>query len=336
MAPLPLQKSKKMNKLPSINVCPALLTQGFHTYSPEALQRLFAQAKVSHLLPFALQTSQERFWENRKAMSLSGYQDKYSLVLEGNRLSLSQAGKRGGYILKPISPMPKNREFAPANEHLTMQLAAQVFGIETAENAMIFFADGAPAYLVKRFDISPSGDKLAVEDFASLLGRAPQTHGGNYKYDGSYYELFQALKQFLPSWEAQAERLFRLLLFNYLFSNGDAHLKNFSLIEDGHGSFRLSPAYDLLNTRLHIEDTDFALTEGLLPKAQGGIRQQFIALASAVGLDSEWTLSTLEQMTSHNQEVETLVSRSFLSPRLQRNYLQGYQRRVKKIRDFLK
>ena len=50
-----------MNKLPSINVCPALLTQGFHTYSPEALQRLFAQAKVSHLLPFALQTSQERF-----------------------------------------------------------------------------------------------------------------------------------------------------------------------------------------------------------------------------------------------------------------------------------
>lgn len=169
--------------------------------------------------------------------------------------------------------MPKNREFAPANEHLTMQLAAQVFGIETAENAMIFFADGAPAYLVKRFDISPSGDKLAVEDFASLLGRAPQTHGGNYKYDGSYYELFQALKQFLPSWEAQAKHLFRLLLFNYLFSNGDAHLKNFSLIEDGHGSFRLSPAYDLLNTRLHIEDTDFALTEGLLPKAQGGIRQ---------------------------------------------------------------
>ena len=177
---------------------------------------------------------------------------------------------------------------------------------------------------------------MAVEDFASLLGRAPQTHGGNYKYDGSYNELFQALKQFLPSWEAQAERLFRLLLFNYLFSNGDAHLKNFSLIEDGHGSFRLSPAYDLLNTRLHIEDTDFALTEGLLPKAQGGIRQQFIALASVVGFDSEWTLSTLEQMTSHSQEVETLVSRSFLSPRLQRNYLQGYQRRVKKIRDFLK
>ena len=60
-----------MNKLPSINVCPALLTQGFHTYSPEALQRLFAQAKVSHLLPFALQTSQERFWESHVPLWLS-------------------------------------------------------------------------------------------------------------------------------------------------------------------------------------------------------------------------------------------------------------------------
>ncbi|MFC2273785.1 MAG: hypothetical protein ACFNLX_04765 [Capnocytophaga granulosa] len=38
-------------------------------------------------------------------------------------------------------------------------------------------------------------------------------------------------------------------------------------------------------------------------------------------------------MTSHSQEVETLVSRSFLSPRLQRNYLEGYQRRVKKLKN---
>ena len=38
------------------------------------------------------------------------------------------------------------------------------------------------------------------------------------------------------------------------------------------------------------------------------------------------------KMTSHSQEVETLVSRSFLSPRLQHNYLQGYQRRVKKVK----
>jgi serine/threonine-protein kinase HipA len=41
----------------------------------------------------------------------------------------------------------------PANEHLTMQIARQVFGIETAENALIFFQNGEQAYITKRFEI---------------------------------------------------------------------------------------------------------------------------------------------------------------------------------------
>ena len=47
------------------------------------------------------------------------------------------------------------------------------------------------------------------------------------------------------------------VVFNFLFSNGDAHLKNFSIIETPLGDFKLSPAYDLLNSRIHIEDKDF-------------------------------------------------------------------------------
>jgi serine/threonine-protein kinase HipA len=41
----------------------------------------------------------------------------------------------------------------PANEHLTMQIARQVYGIETAENALIFFKNGAQAYITRRFDV---------------------------------------------------------------------------------------------------------------------------------------------------------------------------------------
>ena len=47
------------------------------------------------------------------------------------------------------------------------------------------------------------------------------------------------------------ERFYKVILFNYLFSNGDAHLKNFSLIQTKFGDFRLSPAYDLLCTYLN-------------------------------------------------------------------------------------
>lgn len=137
----------------------------------------------------------------------------------------------------------------PANEHLTMQIASQVYGIETAENALVFFQNGEPAYLTKRFDVDEHNQKKAVEDFAVLAGRSPQTDGEHYKYLGSYLDLFAVMKTYLPIYALESLRLFKLVMFNYLFSNEDAHLKNFSVIETGMGDFRLSPAYDLLNSR---------------------------------------------------------------------------------------
>ncbi|OYZ33517.1 MAG: hypothetical protein B7X86_01180 [Sphingobacteriales bacterium 17-39-43] len=40
-----------------------------------------------------------------------------------------------------------------------MQIARQVYGLKTAENALIFFQDGTPAYLTKRFDVKEDGTK---------------------------------------------------------------------------------------------------------------------------------------------------------------------------------
>ncbi|WP_245760457.1 HipA domain-containing protein [Salegentibacter flavus] len=42
-------------------------------------------------------------------------------------------------------------------------------------------------------------------------------------------------------------------------------MKNFAILETPMGDHWLSPAYDLLNTRIHVDDSDFALEEGLLP-----------------------------------------------------------------------
>lgn len=53
-------------------------------------------------------------------------------------------------------------------------------------------------------------------------------------------------------WMVDMKRFFELVVFNYIYANGDAHLKNFSLIRQGE-DFRLTPAYDLLNTALHIQ-----------------------------------------------------------------------------------
>ncbi|MDZ4203632.1 MAG: HipA domain-containing protein, partial [Bacteroidales bacterium] len=275
---------------PEIKYCPGTLAEGFDTYSRSCLNRVFQSKKVHHVLPYDSPASNpetdELFEENRKHMSIPGVQVKFSVLLEKNKLRLINEGERGTYILKPIPSAGKRPDQMPANEHLTMQIARQAYGIETAENALIFFKNGAPAYITKRFDNNENGAKLAQDDFASLAGRTPQTRGEHYKYLGNYLELFQLMQTNVPAYKLEAPKLLKILMFNYLFSNGDAHFKNFSLLETSMGDYRLSPAYDLLNSRIHIEDKDFALEDGLFPGnlAQGKIGSQFAILAEQAGI----------------------------------------------------
>ncbi len=323
--------------LPEIQYCPGTLKEGHKGYSSTALKRIFDGKKVSHILPYQSPASNDlmdaQFEDNRKRISISGVQEKFSVLLEKNKLRLIKEGEQGQYILKPIPAGGKNGEQMPANEHLTMQIARQVFNIETAENALIFFSNGDPAYITKRFDVREDGSKRAQEDFAALAQRAPQTHGENYKYLGNYYELFELLKKYVPAYRVEAPKLFQLILFNYLFSNGDAHFKNFSLLQTDLGDHKLSPAYDLLNSRIHMEDRDFALDEGLLPLAQakGRIHEQFYKLGELAGISSKLINDIFSLLTSKRQEVLRLISHSYLADQLKRNYEQAYLTRLKKL-----
>lgn len=323
--------------LPIIKYCPGTLVQGYDTYGTTCLRRLFDGRKVNHMLPYdspaSNQETDKLFIENRKRISISGVQEKFSILLEKNKLRLIREGEKGTYILKPIPRAGINPDQMPANEHLTMQIARQVFDIETAENALIFFRDGTPAYITKRFDVQEDGGKLAKEDFASLAERTPQTHGEHYKNSGSYLELFELMKKHLPAYQLEAPKLFQLLVFNYLFTNGDAHFKDFSLLETELGDFRLSPAYDLLNTRMHIEDSGFALDDGLLPKnlAKGKVKQQFLLLAEHAELSQGQTDGVLDKLLSNSERVDKLINASYLSDKAKRNYLQAYQIRLKKL-----
>jgi serine/threonine-protein kinase HipA len=141
------------------------------------------------------------------------------------------------------------------------------------------------------------------------------------------------MKEHLPAYLSEAPKLLKLLVFNYLFSNGDAHLKNFSLLETPMGDYRLSPAYDLLNSRIHIEDKDFALDDGLLPtKLSGGsVKSQFVSLARLAGINGKIVKETLLLMTSKTDQVAKLIDCSFLDDTTKRNYLQSYQGRLKRL-----
>ena len=160
-------------------------------YCLNCRKKLFDGKKVSHILNFdpPKESNYKDYQNKTKKLSISGVQLKYSMILDGKELKLTETG--GQYILKPIPNADHilNKDQAPENEHLTMQIAAQVFGIETAENALIYFKDGSPAYITKRFDIKPEVGKYLQEDMAQASGKARQSHGENFKYQGTYEDV---------------------------------------------------------------------------------------------------------------------------------------------------
>ena len=127
-----------------ITICPGTLKEGYEGYSPAVLRHMYSNKKVSHILdlpPPDPMDYQEVYLENRERISLSGVQEKMSMVLDKNKLRLTRSGEQGQYILKPMPGEVKKAFDVPANEHLTMQLASQVYGIHTAQNALVFFDD---------------------------------------------------------------------------------------------------------------------------------------------------------------------------------------------------
>lgn len=321
----------------ALEVCPGTLAEGFHTYSPSCLRNMFGGKKVSHILPYEAPQQDEAvaelFMENRKQISISGVQEKLSFILEKNVLRLTEEGESGTYILKPIPRDLKKVDQVPANEHLTMQIARQAYGLNTAENAMIFFKDGSPAYITKRFDVKENGTKWGVEDFATLVGKTKDNAGPDFKYQYSYEEAGLLIRQYVKAWRVEIEKYFSLVVFNYLFSNGDAHLKNFSLLETQSGDYLLSPAYDLINTKLHVDDTDFALNKGLFAdnyksfqfkKSGHPSKADFTEFALRIGVAESRIEKLLIPFLEKQPMVETLIGRSFLTDSNKRGYLLMY------------
>lgn len=331
--------------LPDIKYCPSTLQPGFTTYSPKAEQLLFGgrSRKVRHILPFGPPGKNpgltKEYNEKRKLISISGVQEKYSLLQHKNNLQLT--GSRGTHILKPVPSERLERvNDLPANEHVTMQMASQVFGIKTAACGMIFFDEGSPAYITRRFDYKPDGSKYQIEDFATLLGKSPEREGENFKYNASYLDIAGQIVKYVPASKVEMLNLFRLIVFNYITANGDAHLKNFALIESAQGDYILAPAYDLLCTALHIQDSELALNNGLFEgdweetdyqKHGFYTRQSFLSFAKKAGIKNELAEKIIDQSVNAATRATELIDRCFLtsdSKKIYRNIVDERKNRL--------
>lgn len=272
--------------------------------------------------------------------SISGVQSKVLLSMRKGRLEVVESG--GEYILKPVPENTRSRfpSDIPANEHLTMKIASELFGIETAENACIRFADGELAYITRRFD-RRDGVPVRQEDLCQIAGRSEETHGEGYKYDFSYEEMSGIIRSVCSASRIELAKVFNQLVFDYVFGNGDAHLKNFSVFESELGDYVMTPAYDLLNTLLHypgdltfmalslFKDPDYMTPE--FEKLGYYTSADFVVLGAAYGLSEKDVKALIGKYTGKSAEIERMVRNSLLSSPAQEEYLKVVNDRVAMI-----
>jgi serine/threonine-protein kinase HipA len=313
-----------MNKL---SVCPGTLKEGFETYSPRCIREVFNGSVVSHELGFDLPAD---------------HSDVFLIKLHRRKISLNNDGQ---YILKTAPSDLFNAEHYTANAHLTMQLASQVFDIPTAKCALIFLKDGTPAYITRRFDIKKDGSICKLNDFASLAKLNEANTGSHYRYQLSYFEISQLIDKYFPAAIPAKEQFFKIVVFSYLFSNGNAHLESFARMDcEGNGDGKLTPAYDLVNTALHGDSGDLALLGGLYDRDFEKLSYKtlgyygyddFFQFGMKMGIVSFRVKRFMDQLLGSREDVTGLINRSFLSDEMKAEYYRLYEDRHSKLSNSL-
>jgi serine/threonine-protein kinase HipA len=197
--------------------------------------------------------------------SLAGVQMKFSMKENDGRYNLSKGNVLGDWIIK--TPSTKHKD-VPLNEYTVMKLASLV-GVDIPEIKLVELdkLDNLPqinlpdeklAFAIKRFD-RDDDVRIHMEDFAQVLVKYPHQ---KYK-SASYEQIGRVLYEFSGDGLIDAQQFARRLLVNILLANGDAHLKNWSLLYLDQVTPRLSPAYDIVTTSVYIDnERQYALNLG--------------------------------------------------------------------------
>ena len=262
-----------------------LITQGLKVHPENEFQifsflaqdlpgALVATPMESEEIPKAVLTDNGRLGQAVKVrtnlqahkFSLAGVQMKFSMKERDGRYNLAHdGGELGDWIIKTPST---NHTDVPLNEFTAMTLAA-IAGVDIPEIRLvekdrldnlptIKLPDENLAFAIKRFDRS-NNTRIHMEDFAQVLVKYPHE-----KYNSASYEqIGRILFQYSGDGLADAQQFARRLLVNILLANGDAHLKNWSLLYQDRMTPRLSPAYDIVTTSVYIPDErEYALNLG--------------------------------------------------------------------------
>lgn len=207
---------------------------------------------VADMLESASMSAEPVHGDQPWKFSLAGVGLKFSTLRDGQRFTCSATGEGGDWILK----LPDSHySDVPRNEYTMMRLAGAV-GIDVPEVALVHRDNisGLPAdvwpsgeefaYAVRRFDRDEQRRLIHIEDFAQVRGVYP-----SQKYHGNLETV--ASLAYRGRDTAALHEFVRRVVFFVLIGNGDAHLKNWSLIYRDQRMPSLSPAYDIMSTEVY-------------------------------------------------------------------------------------
>ena len=206
-----------------------------------------ARARVTAARPATLQMTG----------ALAGAQWKLSLREDDRGLVIPVGGESGSWIAKfhdPVLAELPRVEFATASWARASGIDVPAVRLGRAEEVLalppgIPTGDGT-VYLIERFDRQPNGPRIHMEDFGQVLDRPP----GQAQFSGNVELIAAVIAALAP---IDLKQLCERLVFCVLCGNGDAHLKNWSLLYPDGRNARLSPAYDLVSTVVYPQLDDW-------------------------------------------------------------------------------
>ncbi len=180
-------------------------------------------------------------WKGSANVTIPGAQSKMCFFRDNGNWYLPQENSPTNTIVKP------HGEYAE-NEVIVTKLAS-LCHFSVPEIELVSF-DGEKAVASSRYD-RKDGIRLHQVDMCQTAGILP---GNKYECDGGpgVRDVSDMIARYSSSPGEDLREFRRMLVFNFLSGNADAHAKNFSLLySEDMSSIRLAPFYDLLSTAVY-------------------------------------------------------------------------------------
>jgi serine/threonine-protein kinase HipA len=237
-------------------------------------------------------------WLNRlvaPGSSLGGARPKASVIDSQKQLWMAKF------------PSRNDNKDTGAWEAVVNKLAADC-GITAPESMSRKFAGQQHTFLSKRFDRTPTGERVHFASAMTVLG---QKDGADYTVGASYLSLAEFIMANGAEVEKNLAELWRRIVFNIAISNCDDHLRNHGFLLTTKG-WLLSPAFDMnpdeLGTGLKLavsEDDnalDFRLALGVAPYFRLSKTQAATILKKVRQAVSRWQKTAQQAGISRNEQ----------------------------------